>query len=185
MNLKEKILNSIEESPACSLTQLAEIAPPDGIFLEFGVFQGTTINLIADVIRPKIIYGFDSFEGLPENWNGLNIGHFKVEVLPEVKDNVVLIKGMFQDTLQSFISNKQVSFIHIDCDLYSSTKCIFNNVKDKLVNNAIIVFDELYGYPDWEKHEYKAFTEFLEETKLNWECVGRYSAHQAGFKLYV
>ncbi len=40
----------------------------DGLILEFGVYKGETINFIASKLRDKVIYGFDSFEGLPEDW---------------------------------------------------------------------------------------------------------------------
>jgi len=39
----------------------------DGLFAEFGVGGGYTINLIADHTKAKV-HGFDSFEGLPESW---------------------------------------------------------------------------------------------------------------------
>ncbi len=39
----------------------------DGLYLEFGVYSGTTINHIADQV-PHSVHGFDSFEGLPEQW---------------------------------------------------------------------------------------------------------------------
>ena len=40
----------------------------DGLFLEFGVYKGTSINFISSLIPDKKIYGFDSFGGLPEEW---------------------------------------------------------------------------------------------------------------------
>ena len=41
----------------------------NGLFLEFGVSAGRTVNYIASLVPDKTIYGFDSFEGLPEDWN--------------------------------------------------------------------------------------------------------------------
>jgi hypothetical protein len=40
---------------------------PNTLWLEFGVATGTTINYISRFTNDKV-YGFDSFEGLPENW---------------------------------------------------------------------------------------------------------------------
>ena len=40
----------------------------EGDFLEFGVFQGRSINIIAEKFPDQKIYGFDSFKGLPEDW---------------------------------------------------------------------------------------------------------------------
>lgn len=71
---------------------------------------------------------------MPEKWrDGFDKGMFNMNgKLPEVNYNVKLIKGWLEDTLPFFIKyqNKKISFIHIDVDLYSSTKCIFNNLKD-------------------------------------------------------
>jgi hypothetical protein len=39
----------------------------EGLWLEFGVCSGRTINLISTNTKNKV-YGFDSFFGLPENW---------------------------------------------------------------------------------------------------------------------
>ena len=97
--------------------------------LEFCVFKGGTANLISDYVN--VIYGFDSFEGLPENWDGVkDKGFFKVDNLPKVNKNVKLIKGWFNDTLDDFLKEhpEDFQFIHIDCDLYSSTKYVFNKL---------------------------------------------------------
>jgi hypothetical protein len=79
------------------------LAKKDGLFIEFGVYSGKTINFISSKID-NTIYGFDSFEGLPEDWrDGYEKGHFKMEKLPEVRENVKLIKGWFDETLPQFI----------------------------------------------------------------------------------
>ena len=102
----------------------------DGLVLEFGVSRGTTINHIAKKLPNQTVYGFDSFEGLPEDWNGVcKKEHFLVKGLPKVDKNTTLIKGWFNDTLDLFLKNNPdivIDMIHIDCDLYSSTKDVFN-----------------------------------------------------------
>jgi hypothetical protein len=106
---------------------------PNTLWLEFGVASGNTINYISKFTNDTV-YGFDSFEGLPEKWrDGFDKGAFNRNGnLPQVNNNVELIKGWFDETLQHFIQtqNKKVSFIHMDADLYSSTKYIFNVLKD-------------------------------------------------------
>lgn len=147
----------------------------DGMYLEFGVFSGKTINHIAEKVQDKIIYGFDSFEGLPEDWRtGFGEGTFKRNNLPEVKNNVCLIKGWFNKTLPDFVKDhdEKCAFIHIDCDLYSSTKCVFDLLKDKIVSGTIICFDEYFNYPDWQNGEYKALQEFVTENNLSYEYIG-------------
>jgi predicted O-methyltransferase YrrM len=153
----------------------------DGLIMEFGVYKGETINYIASLLPNKQIYGFDSFEGLPETWRyNFYKGKFKVDNLPKVKDNVTLIKGWFEDTLPDFIekNNYDVSFIHIDCDLYSSTKTIFYYLKNNIVPGTVIVFDEFFNYPGWEDGEFKAFYEFVEECEVAFEWLGFVINHE-------
>ena len=150
---------------------------PNTLWLEFGVASGKTINYISKFTN-NTVYGFDSFEGLPEKWrDGFDKGTFNRNGnLPHVNRNVELIKGWFNETLQNFIKtqNKKVSFIHIDVDLYSSTKYIFDVLKDYIDTDCIIVFDELVNYPgfDGDKGELKAFYEFITENIVNYEWIG-------------
>lgn len=148
-----------------------------GLFLEFGVYKGYTINLLSNLIGNKTkIYGFDSFEGLPEFWKPTqDKGAFNVNsVLPKVNENVELIKGWFDETLPSFAEEHRERFcslIHIDCDLYSSTKTVFDNLKENIRKGTIIMFDELIGYVGWQDHEYRALIEFLNESGYSYKCI--------------
>jgi hypothetical protein len=147
------------------------------LWLEFGVASGNTINYISKFTKSKV-YGFDSFEGLPEKWrDGFNKGAFNSNGnLPEVNSNVELIKGWFNKTLPNFIKmhNKKVSFIHMDADLYSSTKYVLDVLKDYIDKDCIIVFDELLNYPgfDGKKGELRAFYEFITENIVDYEWIG-------------
>ena len=164
----------------------------DGFILEMGVCTGRTINFIAALNPRKVIYGFDSFCGLPEPWHGRTDFDFPKGVFafkeptqrPPVLHNVRLIAGLFQDTLprfqQEILGTKPISFLHIDCDIYSSTKTIFAELSHNIVEGTIILFDELYNYPGFQNHEFKAFQEFLEDQNkvaeylafnANWEQV--------------
>lgn len=147
-----------------------------GDFLEFGVYKGTTINYISKNIGKNIVYGFDSFEGLPEDWRtGFSKGVFKVDKLPKVNSNVKLVKGYFNNSINKFkkrFPNSICRFIHIDCDLYSSTKCIFDNLENKIVSGTVIVFDEFFNYSGWMEGEYKAFKEFIIKNNIKFEYLG-------------
>jgi hypothetical protein len=146
----------------------------DQLLCEFGVFQGSTINHVAG-LTSKTIFGFDSFEGLPEAWDqGLARGHFAVARLPEVRSNVQLIKGWFNETIPPFLTKHPggVGFLHVDCDLYSSTKTIFDLLDCRLAPGAVIVFDEYFNFPNWEEGEHKAFQEFLTRTNLACDFIG-------------
>lgn len=59
--------------------------------------------------------------------------------------------------------------MHIDCDIYSSTKCAFDTFRDNIKPGTVIVFDELWNYPDYKNHEMKAFAEYPDETGLDFE----------------
>jgi hypothetical protein len=152
---------------------------PDTLWLEFGVFSGNTINYISRFTNDKV-YGFDSFEGLPEKWrDGFEKGTFNTNgIMPQVTENVELIKGWFNETLPDFMKthNKKVSFLHLDADLYSSTKYVLDYLRDYIAPGCVILFDELVNYPgfDGETGELKAFYEFITENKVNYEWVGMF-----------
>jgi hypothetical protein len=144
----------------------------DGMWCEFGVGNGDSIKFIANRNPNNVIYGFDSFQGLPETWfpGLIEIGEYACAAPTDLPTNIQIIEGLFSDTLPLFKKEK-LSFIHIDCDLYSSTKTVFDNFKDYIDTGTVIVFDELIHYPTYENHEYKAFCEFLEETGKHHEVV--------------
>ena len=150
------------------------------LICEFGVYSGNTINHIASLTSRKV-YGFDSFKGLPERWrDGFRKGHFEVTTLPKVRPNVRLIKGWFSDTLPVFIKehDESIGFLHVDCDLYSSTKTIFEFLESRIHPGCIIVFDEYFNYPEWEDGEFRAFQEFIARTELKYEYIGYNRQHE-------
>ena len=170
------------------LDDLAKYLPDWGLNLELGVYNGVTISCLATA-RPELeFHGFDSFEGLPEDWD-MGQKSVKKEAfdrqgeLPEVPDNVKLYKGWFNETLPPFLTEalSPISFLHVDCDIYSSTDYSLNLLNDRIVPGTIIRFDELscwrhvFGeaspngkanrvmYTTWKDHEWKALNEWLEK----------------------
>jgi hypothetical protein len=176
--LNKKIFNNDLEL----IEHAIELAGDETNFLEFGVFQGRTLRAIANKIgNNKKAFGFDSFEGLPETWRvGFEKSAFAVNVLPEVPNNVSLYKGWFDSSIPQFKKdhNFQVGFLHIDCDLYSSTKCIFELLRERLKNETIIIFDEYFNYPGWENHEFKALNEFVNKYNYSYEYIGCVPSNQ-------
>lgn len=171
----------IFESDLDLLSDCADQVDGADLILEFGVFSGRTINRLADKLPNHQVWGFDSFEGLPETWrNDFVKGAFKVDALPQVRANVVLVKGWFDETLPEFLrcNANKIGLLHIDCDLYSSTKTVLGLLKDRFKTGSIIVFDEYFNYPGWEQHEFKAFAEFVAETGYAFEYVGCNPRHQ-------
>ena len=147
----------------------------NGLILEFGVYKGISITILADVLKDKTLYGFDSFEGLPETWRpGFEKGVFALNSLPLVPSNVSLVKGLFEETLPQFLKEHQgpVAFLHVDCDLYSSARCVLSALADRIVPGTIILFDEFYNYVGWEHGEYKAFSEFIASTGKSFSYLG-------------
>jgi predicted O-methyltransferase YrrM len=156
---------------------LSEISSEEGLFLEFGVYKGISINRLAQIKPNVTFYGFDSFVGLPEHWRpGSRERAFSTGgELPAVRANVKLIRGFYADTLPASVAahaSKTIRFMHVDCDLYSSTKTIFAETKALLAPGTIIVFDEYFNAPEWREEEYKAFMEFIAESKTSFEYIG-------------
>lgn len=157
------------------------ISIDDGLVLEFGVASGRTINRIADALPNRTIHGFDGFTGLPETWTAkFNEGHFAQEI-PAVRSNVQLHVGLFNRTLPGFTAaadpTKPLSFLHIDCDLYSSTKTVFTHLGERIVPGTVILFDEYFNYPGWRQHEYLAFQELVAERGLTYDYRGIVGSH--------
>tara|TARA_A100001201_G_C4087399_1_gene200969 strand:+ start:1210 stop:1935 length:726 start_codon:yes stop_codon:yes gene_type:complete len=152
----------------------------DGIWAEFGVYKGTSSKYLSEMRKEKFpnlksdFHGFDSFEGLPEKWSGTKSkkGTFNTGIVPSIP-GVTFHKGWFKNTIPNFLEkNKEnFAFIHVDCDIYSSTVDIFNNIKNRIIPGTVILFDELIGYKAWEQHEYKAFMEFVKDNNVEFEWL--------------
>ena len=157
----------------------------DGSYLEFGCGHAArSINYLAERIDGTI-HGFDSFEGLPEAWFG-ELGRGSLTTngeLPEVRDNVQLHPGWFDVSVPTFAAAhpEPVAFMHVDCDLYSSTRTILDGLQDQIVSGTVIQFDEYFNYPGWREHEFKAFQEFVAARGLRYEYLG----YSRGFSVAV
>ncbi|KAA2262450.1 class I SAM-dependent methyltransferase [Solihabitans fulvus] len=166
--------------PHATLEHALTLAPEGGLTLEFGVYTGTTLKIIAAAREGGGVFGFDSFEGLPENWrSGFTEGAFGVDSLPEVP-GADLVVGWFDDTLPAFLEEHDgpVHFLHVDCDLYSSTKTVLDLVGPRLRPGSIVVFDEYFNYPGWQEHEHKAWLEHVEATGLKFSYEGYTADHE-------
>ncbi len=154
----------------------------DGLVCEFGVFEGESINRIADRLPGRVVHGFDSFEGLPERWReAFEPGMFGTGGrLPGVRPNVRLLKGWFDATLPAFAAGHAgpAALLHVDCDLYSSTRCVLEQLGGRLVPGSVVVFDEYYNYPGWEEHEFRAFAEFAARRRLGYEYLAYNRLHE-------
>ena len=162
-------------------TQLDRGLLAHGQILEFGVATGRTLNQFGYWLPHKTVYGFDGFDGLPEDWTSrMRKGFFARDHLPRVRKNCELVVGWFNETLPGFVEKHQepVALLHVDCDLYSSTVTILNNLKNNIVPGTVIVFDEYINYPGWQLDEFRAWQEHCRKYGVKYEYNGRVSKHQ-------
>ena len=168
-----------------------------GSICEFGVLKGKTLNQIADFFKEDIVFGFDSFEGLPEAWHLTDDRVFpKGQMslggnMPEVLENVKLVKGWYNETLPGWIRDnpEPIKFIHIDCDLYSSTKTILTLLNSQIVQGTILHFDDFYcwGNPEeftkWKDGEYLALQEWITTFEREFEIIHRNNYFQCAIRI--
>ncbi len=134
-----------------------------GLVLEFGVRRGTSLAAIAGAAGQEV-HGFDSFEGLPEAWNGAPRGVLTTGCeMPAAAENTRLHPGWFEDTLPVFLAARPepVRFVNIDCDIYSSARTVLTALAGRIGPGTVLVFDEFIGNRGWRDDEYRAFHEYV------------------------
>lgn len=140
--------------------------------LEFGVFKGHTLAIIAEAAKalPGVeVFGFDSFEGLPHDWEHTvcKKGTFSTNgVVPDI-DGATIYPGWFEDTIPQYLADHDlpIGFLHLDADLYSSTRTILWGLNHLIEKGTVIVADEwFYNGPEKrDDQEQKAFLEWVDE----------------------
>jgi len=165
-----------------AIRQAMEQCDSEDLFLEFGVFRGSSINLFAEVLEDRglVIHGFDAFLGLGEDWTGHVSApkgtYDRGGEVPDVRSNVRLHVGWVNDTVPDFLrvhNTKSIAFLHMDMDTYTPTTFVLSQVKPRLRAGAIILFDQLYGVPSWREHEYRALTERFSEREFEYIAFSR------------
>src|SRR5690606_12027975 len=116
--------------------------------------------------------GFDTFEGLPEDWGFYSKGDMSSS-MPQIEDERgSFYKGLFQDTLPGFIQDNNLEqrrkVIHLDADLYSSTLYVLTSLYPYLRKGDILIFDE-FNVPN---HEYLAVKNFVESFYIKLTLIG-------------
>lgn len=161
---------SIETDYATLRKVLADSIAGRGWAVEFGVYSGYSLAIIAAHMP---VVGFDSFEGLPEDWRpGFPKGMFgDTQDTPwKPPYNSMLVRGWFEDTVPTF-PFPDLSLVHIDCDLYSSTVTALDAVTPFVDVGTILVFDEFHSYPGAAEHEEKAFWEWKMKHQITTELL--------------
>ncbi len=145
------------------------------LYLEFGVYRGDSMRFWSSALRhPETrLHGFDSFEGLPEDFDveGPHTkGTFDLKGdIPVINDDrVAFFKGWFDQVLPDYnIPEHDRLVMVMDADLYSSTIYVLNRLRPHVKEGTFIYFDNM-SRPE---HEPRAFGEFMRETKLRFEGV--------------
>jgi hypothetical protein len=136
------------------------------LYLEFGVYEGETIRYWSKrLTNPNARFlGFDSFEGLPEDWtSAAGRGHFSTEgQIPNIEDDrVKFVKGWFEDSLAGLeLGEHDRLFVNVDSDLYSSAVTVLSWATPHLKVGDFLYFDEFHD----RLNEGRAFCEFLDKT---------------------
>lgn len=148
--------------------------------VELGVWKGDGLSFIvriAEHLTKRIgmnykVYGFDSFEGLPnfggyedhhEIWKSGQYGaaHVYNKMIKIFKNKAVLVKGDVRDTVEDFLVNQldinyPIGFISLDLDMYSSSKAGLKILEDvnpnKYIPTVLMIVDDqdyLITYNDW------------------------------------
>jgi len=143
-------------------------------YIEFGVAAGHSFKwwLAQNKATDSRFYGFDTFDGLPEDWGPFKKGSFSNDnALPEINDERgQFFKGLFQQTVPGFLkgldTNKR-NVIMMDADLYSATLYALTMLSPYLKKGDIIFFDE-FVVPT---HEFKAYLDFVQSHYINLELI--------------
>jgi O-methyltransferase len=179
----------------------------EGDYAEFGVYQGRTF---LEAWRSASRYGFpninfwafDSFEGLPEI-SGADAGGPFVQgefscTREQFEKNLArlgfdlsrlrVVEGFYDKTLRppnvESIELEKVKIAWIDCDLYESTVPVLEFLTDRLVNGAILIFDDWFCFDgSGKKGEQLACAEWLEANPQI--RLVEYQNYHAGGKSFI
>lgn len=148
-------------------------APVD--YLEFGVFRGDSMRAWLEISpHPESrFFGFDSFEGLPEDWETgqKKKGDFATDgAAPDISDpRVSFFKGWFSQTVVPFLdtfapNNKLV--IHMDADLFTSSLYVLMTIDKIIRRGSAIIFDDFNPMDD-----FAALYHYSRSCGRNWRVV--------------
>ncbi len=161
-------------------------------FYEFGVWRGQSFKYFIEYFKNG--YGFDTFEGLPNDWYRPDGSILEKSGTYSANNNIPNIKGgefiagKFDETLPKFFSKPRpmASIVNYDADLYSSTICALNYSKPVIDKDTILIFDELIAYEGWENDEFKALEEFSDKNNLKYEVLAvSFFTKQVAIKLIL
>ncbi len=139
-----------------------------GDYAEVGVFKGATAKAISESKKNKHLHLFDTFEGLPKTrkkldrrykTNMFKSNYDRVKSKLSVYKNVHIYKGLFPETAGPVV-DKKFSFVHLDVDLYESTRDSLEFFYPRMSKGGILISHDYHA--DGVK---KAFTDFFKDKK--------------------
>lgn len=149
------------------------------LYLEFGVYSGRTLTWWTEHLAGAgaRFVGFDSFEGLPEEWPAFAAeGAFRTAP-PRIADTrASLVCGWYDETLPTWeVPSHDQLIVNIDCDLYSSTTVVLDWLEAHLAPGALVHFDDLLDPGE----EMRALHEWLDRTQwvLQPVAMARWGQH--------
>jgi hypothetical protein len=163
----------------------------DGKMVECGVARGGCIAL-CHIANPELqIIGLDSWEPMPDitdkddanicnPWVGTSIGG-KIEdvkksydVLEASDENLILLKGWFEDTIPSNIDMfDDMDILRIDSDFYESVLFCLRQLYPKLKSGGLVILDDWHWNMKGVKSAFDDFSkEIGEEFKIHIHTKG-------------
>ena len=153
---------------AGNLHLAAKVKNVEGIIVECGTWRGGMIAGIADVLgSQRDYYLCDSFQGLPpaKEIDGAAAKAWQADsTSPKYHDNCTasqeearaamsmssargyrIVKGWFEETLPK-LPPQPIALLRMDADWYDSTKCILDNLADRVVSGGLIIIDDYYTW---------------------------------------
>lgn len=150
---------------------------PGSMVLDLGVAEGHSSLLIANQMlgSSALVCSFDAFEGIRDPWSKIDRPPGSMDLHGLVPQellnhpNIYVVKGWVEDTLEGFLEQRSedyVSFVHLDMDVYPPTRFALEKLLPFLRNGTHLLFDDMYGFPGWRNHSYKAMAEVLGDLRL-------------------
>ena len=142
------------------LLERLEMEGVAGAIVEFGTYYGHWVQVLAEIQErrgwSREIWGFDSFEGLPAPQTGLDptvwsegqyaapFDEVKLRLQLDKRPWLQLVKGWFSESLAAEPATgiQRIAYARIDGDLYASCVDCLAYLTPRLVQGAILVFDD-------------------------------------------
>lgn len=175
----------------------------EGDYFEFGVFQGRSLATAYKIhsqmdTAARHFYAFDSFSGLPhlsaddtlEDYSVFHEGQFAVSMADVARNlvnngvpeaDVTLVEGFYDTSLTdpatlNAVGDAKAALVHIDCDLYSSAVPCLRFIEPRMVDGAILMFDDWFCYRGRaDQGVHRAFDEWAAEAPYTFTEYAKYT----------